>query len=68
MENWKQIYELFKKSDLLNEMDFQFIKITEKMLASKKPICKKIVYSELWMSNWIKTTKCRIFIQQKLTF
>lgn len=64
MKKWKEIYELFKQSDLLDEMDLQFIKITEKMLATKKPICKKIVYSELWMSNWIKTTKYKIFMHQ----
>lgn len=64
MKKWKQIYELFKQSDLLDEMDLKFIEITEKMLATKKPICKKIVYSEWWLSDWIKTTKYRIFMQQ----
>ena len=59
MKKWKEIYELFKQSNLLDEMDFAFIKISEKMLATKRPICKKIVYSELWLSNWIKTTLFR---------
>lgn len=66
MKKWKQIYELFKQSDLLDEMDLKFIKISEKMLATKKPICKKIVYSELWLSSWINTTRHRIFIQQSI--
>ena len=64
MKKWKQIYELFKQSNLLDEMDLKFIKISEDMLATNKTICKKIVYSELWLSNWIQTTKYRIFIQQ----
>ena len=64
MKKWKKIYELFKKSELLDDMDFKFIKISEDMLATKKPICKKIVYSETWLSNWIRTTKFRLFIQK----
>lgn len=66
MKKWKQIYELFKQSNLLDEMDRKFIEISEKMLATNKPHCRKIVYSELWLSNWIKTTKYRIFMEQCL--
>ncbi|MEK6829733.1 MAG: hypothetical protein AABY15_06455 [Nanoarchaeota archaeon] len=64
MKKWKKIYELFKQSNLLDEMDLQFIKISEDMLATKKPICKKIVYSELWLSSWIQTTRYKLFMQQ----
>lgn len=45
-------------------MDLQFIEISEKMLATKKTICKKTVYSELWLSNWIKTSKYKAIVQK----
>lgn len=64
MKKWKEIYELFKKSNLLDEMDYRFIEISEKMLLTKKPIARKIVYSESWLSNWIKTTKARLFVEK----
>jgi hypothetical protein len=64
MKKWKRIYELFKQSNLLDSEDLEFIKISEEMLATNNPICEKIVYSELWLSNWIKTTNHRIFAQQ----
>lgn len=63
MKKWKRVYELFKKSNFLDEMDLRFIKISEDMLATKKPICKNIVYSELWLSSWINTTRYRVFMQ-----
>ena len=64
MKKWKEIYELFKKSNLLDKMDYQFIEISENMLATKKPICKKIVYSESWLSSWIQTTKYKLFVEK----
>ena len=44
-------------------MDLKFIEVTERMLATKKPICRKIVYSQLWLESWLKTTKYRIFME-----
>ncbi len=64
MKKWKRIYDSFKLSSILDEQDLIFIELSEKMLKSNKLICKKIVYSELWLSNWIKTTQYRVFVQQ----
>lgn len=64
MKKWKKIYEAFKQSSLLDEQDLRFIEISEKMLNTNKLICKKIVYSELWLSNWIKTTQYKLFMQR----
>lgn len=64
MKKWKEIYELFKQSPLLDDMDREFIAISEKMLATNKPICRKIVYSQLWCESWMQTTKARLFYQK----
>ena len=67
MKKWKKIYELFKQSNLLDEMDLKFIALSEKMLATNKPICREIVYSKLWLENWINTTRYKIFMTRCLS-
>lgn len=62
MKKYKQIYEIFKKSDKLSEMDKKFIEISEKLL-SQSPKNSKIVYSEPWLYSWIKTSMSLMFVK-----
>lgn len=64
MKKWKKIYEIYKQSNLLDDMDLKFIEISEKILATNKPFAKKLVYSKLWLESWIQSTQHRLFLEQ----
>lgn len=56
MENWEKAYEFFKQKDDLTELDKRFIAVTEKMLSFNIPYCTNLVYSELWMKEFVQST------------
>lgn len=58
MKKWKDIYYLFK--ELHGNNNAVFIDLSEKLIKNKK---QKIVFSKLWLSNYIKSYNNCLIIQ-----